>query len=161
MIEKNIIHNINIEVHAAHAPKEILESFIDDFESIQQKYVGYRRNEESIKRLAAEIEMLLHNPRYNGIMVRNDQFYCEERWGLDKILSEYEEHYPKRYNPDKKRYSNMEVNNMLFDLSIKGIIEEYDSPAINANLPHHNNKLFDGSVRVNVPLINFTGKGVC
>ena len=157
-IKMDAIHSrINLQIHAEHVPKEVLYSFIQDFERIERDYAGLPMKESNLLRLAAEIERLMHNPEYVGIMVKNEQIYREEEWDLDKILTLYGQHYPKRYDPEKKNYSNMEVNNMLFDLSIKGIIKGYNSPAIRYNLPSHNNKLFHGNVKVDVPLINFIG----
>lgn len=50
-------------------------------------------------------------------------------WCLNDLLKSYEEHYPDRYTI-KEQYSRMEVNNMLFDLSLKNVLRGYSQVII-------------------------------
>ena len=96
----------------------------------------------------------MQKDKYTGITVKNNEFFTEELWSLKKLLDVYSKEYPDRFI-SKKEYTNMEINNMLFDLNIIGVIGGYDSPAVCADIPSHNNKIFDGEyISVEVPMIN-------
>lgn len=154
MIDRRIRpYSINLDIDIPHDNKEIIDKFIEDMNDIKNRYLGSPSRESLIIDMAFEIERLLDKPEYQGILVKNDEFYTSEYWELDKIVSEYNKHYPERADSNKKEYTNMEVNNMLFDLNIAGLIGKYRSPAIPYDIPSHNDKIFSGSVYLEVPVI--------
>ena len=156
MINKNLNnHDISFDVDGGNVPKDVLMSFIHDFEAIQKKkYEGTNMNESTIYAMEYDIRKLMHDPKYKDISINNKQFYQEKYWALEKILKEYEKHFPERFE-QKKEYTNIEVNNMLFDLHNAGVIGGYASPAVSADIPTYYNKIFDNDkeVLVEVPII--------
>ena len=69
------------------------------------------------------------------------------------ILWYHKKEYPERFNPNKKEYTNVDVNNMLFDLQMAKVISSYKSPAYSFQCSN-NDEIFTGSVDVHVPVIN-------
>ena len=137
--------------------KEIIKEFIEEIKKINNKYIGQPQDSNTIYQLKYDLEALLQKDKYIGITVKNNEFFTEELWSLEKLLEVYSKEYPDRFT-NKKEYTNMEINNMLFDLNLNGVIGGYRSPAVCADIPSHNNKVFtDEYVSVQVPIINLSG----
>lgn len=74
-------------------------------------------------------------------------------WYLDDLLKSYEEHYPDRYTI-KEQYSRMEVNNMLFDLSLKNVLRGYSQVIIPYSITmDYNNESFSEHESIHVQII--------
>ena len=74
-------------------------------------------------------------------------------WYLDDLLKSYEEHYPDRYTI-KEQYSRMEVNNMLFDLSLKNVLRGYSQVIIPYSIAmDYNNESFSEHESIHVQII--------
>ena len=155
MIDKrtNPYHiNLDIDVPFGY-DEEIIKEFIGEVQKIKNKCIGQASDSSIIYQLTYDLECLLQNEKYMGITIKNNEFFNEEFWSLEKLLDEYYKEYPER-SISKKEYTNMEVNNMLFELKISGVIGGYLSPAVCYDMPFHNNKVFTGHVSVQVPIIN-------
>ena len=155
MIDKRVNpYNINLNIDIPVMDKETIEEFKEEIQKIHNKYIGQAQDSMIIHQLTYDLEHLLQNEKYNGITIKNNEFFTEELWSLKKLLDVYNTEYPDRFI-SKKEYTNMEINNMLFDLNIIGVIGGYDSPAVCADIPSHNNKIFnDEYISVEVPMIN-------
>ena len=137
--------------------EEIIKEFTEEFKKINDKYIGQPMDSNIVYRLASDLEYLLQDDRYMGIEVKNNEFFTDKLWSLEKLLDTYSKKYPDRYT-DKKEYTNMEINNMLFELKIGGVIGGYRSPAVCADIPSHNNKVFsDEYINVLIPIIHIKG----
>ena len=155
MINKSKYGHIYLNVKIPRDDKEIIESFKNDMAEITNKYRGEKADELIVARMQTEIKHLLEKEEYQGILIKNDDFYTTEYWSLDKLLSVYKKHFPDSFE-DKKEYSNMYVNNMLFELKeFCGAIGDYESPAIPYDILAHNDKVFEGGIHVEVPLLHF------
>lgn len=138
---------------------ERVDEFYNDVKAITDKYRGNLMTEDIIADLERDLSCLLSEEKYSGCTIKGDDFYREEDWTLEKILSIYSKEYPNRFNEKKKEYTNIEVNNILFDLHLKGVIGGYRSPAIPYEFYPPNEEIFTKeSVMVAVPMINI-GKG--
>ena len=98
------------------------------------------------------------NSDYRGILIRNTDFTETRIWNLQDILEQYKKYYPERYESSKETYTNIEVNNILFELNIVGAVTGYECVAVPFDLPSHNDKIFNRSIRVSVPIINIGDK---
>lgn len=158
MIDKSVNHyNINLDIDIPVLNEEIIKEFIEEIKKINNKYIGQPQDSNTIYQLKYDLEALLQKDKYIGITVKNNEFFTEELWSLEKLLEVYSKEYPDRFT-NKKEYTNMEINNMLFDLNLNGVIGGYRSPAVCADIPSHNNKVFtDEYVSVQVPIINLSG----
>lgn len=153
MIDKSVGSNINLSIDVPVMNKKNVQEFITEVNNINNKYIGQKKNSDMIYQLKYDLEALLQNDKYTGITVKNNEFFTEELWSLEKLLEIYNKEYPNRFDR-KEEYTNIEVNNMLFELNIKGIIGDYHSPAVCADLPSHNNKIFiDEYIFLQVPII--------
>lgn len=72
--------------------------------------------------------------------------YNVETWTITEIRFEYKQHYPERY-VEKEEYTRMEVNNMLFDLVLCGVISDYTSVVCPFGL-EYNDDIFSGRITV-------------
>lgn len=156
MIDKSVNpYNINLNIDISVMKEEIIKEFIEEIKKINNKYIGQPQDSNTIYQLKYDLEELLQKDKYIGITVKNNEFFTEELWSLQKLLEVYSKEYPNR-SVCKKEYTNIEINNMLFDLNLKGVIGDYHSPAVCADIPSHNNKIFtDDYIPVQVPIINF------
>ena len=158
MMIPNIYH-INLDIDIPHDNHEIVEKLINEIQEILDKYYGEAIRELTIHELKNDLEYLMQsNTDYNGILIRNDDFTETRIWNLQDILHEYKKYYPNRYDENKKTYTNIEVNNILFELHIVKVITGYECVAVPFDLPSHNNKIFDRSIKVSVPIINIGDK---
>lgn len=155
MIDKRVNPDtINIDIDMPVMDKETIEEFQEEIRKIQNKYIGQAQDSMLLHQIMYDMEKLLQNEKYNGVTVKNNEFFTEELWSLEKLLDEYCKEYPDRFT-SKQEYTNMEVNNILFDLEIAGRIGGYRSPAVCYDMPFHNDKIFSGEyVSVHVPIIN-------
>ena len=150
-------YNIELNIHFPCNDNEIIEEFKEEIRKITNNCIGQAQNSNTIFQLERDLENLLQNEKYEGITITNNEFYIEELWSLEKLLDVYHREYPDRLT-DKKEYTNIDVNNMLFDLKLCGVIGGYLSPAVCADIPSHNNKIFSGDpIPVEVPIINLGG----
>lgn len=158
MIDKRVNpYTINLNIDIPVMDKETIEEFQEEIQKIQNKYIGQAQDSMLLHQIAYDMEKLLQNEKYNGITVKNNEFFTNELWSLKKLLDVYNTEYPDRFI-SKKEYTNIEINNMLFDLNLIGVIGGYDSPAVCADIPSHNNKIFnDEYISVEVPIINIIG----
>lgn len=155
MIDKRTSpYNINVNIDVPHNDYDIITSLNNDLEEIRDKYLGMPNNETIIMAMEYDLRKLLEKPEYRGIMISNDEFYNTEIWDLNRILEEYQKHYPERFDQDKKEYTNIEVNNILFDLNIAKVIGGYECVAVPYDIPSHNDKIFDRSIQIESPIIN-------
>ena len=68
--------------------------------------------------------------------------YNRAEWSLEELLKYYKYYYPERFE-DKKTYRRIDVNNMLFELELKGVIKGYECVALPYSIAEkHNNKPF-------------------
>ena len=158
MIDKRVNPDtINIDIDMPVMDKETIEEFQEEIRKIQNKYIGQAQDSMLLHQIMYDMEKLLQNEKYNGVTVKNNEFFIQRLWSLDELLDVYSKEYPDRFT-SKKEYTNMEINNMLFELNLIGVIGGYDSPAVCADIPSHNNKIFnDEYISVEVPLIHITG----
>ena len=158
MIDKSVNpYNINLNIDIPVMNEEIIKEFIEEIQIINNKYIGQPQDSNTIYQLKYDLEELLQNDKYIGITVKNNEFFTEELWSLEKLLEVYSKEYPDRFIC-KKEYTNMEVNNILFELNLNGVIGDYRSPAVCADIPSHNNKIFtDDYISVQVPIIKLSG----
>lgn len=74
-------------------------------------------------------------------------------WYLNDLLKSYEKHYPDRYTI-KEQYSRTEVNNMLFDLSLKNVLRGYSQVIIPYSIAiDYNNEPFSENESIHVQII--------
>lgn len=150
-------YNINLDIKIEATDEGVIEEFKKDILELKEKWIEEPQNTYTINRIAYDLEYLLTNEKYEHITIKNNELYDIDLWSLEKLLQVYHKEYPDRAT-DKKEYTNMDVNNMLFDLQIAGVIGGYMSPAVCADIPSHNNKIFtDDLINVQVPIINFSG----
>lgn len=155
MIDKrNNPYNINLDIDIPNNDYDTITSLHKELKEIQDKYVGQPMNESIIHELKYDLRKLLEKPVYWGVKIKNNEFFNTEVWDLNRILTEYKEYYPDRFDETKKEYTNIEVNNILFELDIANVIGGYECVAVPFDLPQHNDKIFDKSIRVHVPIIN-------
>lgn len=150
-------YDLEFNIDIDNTNDDIINSFLEEMKKVQDKYIGQPMCESTILEMEYDITKIMSNPKYENISLSNNQCFNNEEWDLNKLLNEYKKYYPNRYE-NKKEYSRIEVNNMLFDLNLKKVIGKYRSPAVCADLPSYNNKLFDGTVTVEVPIFNFKKK---
>ena len=148
-------HDINFNINAESVDDETANSFIEEMKKIREKYIGQPMCTSTVCEMEYDVNKLMANPKYENIQLTNNQFFNTKEWDLNKLLTEYKKHYPLRFDENKTEYTRIEVNNMLFDLNLKKVIGGYRSPAVCADLPSYNEKLFDGTVTVEVPIFKF------
>lgn len=132
--------------------------FITEINNILNKNIG----QLYLKYLAMEIQLELErlyneHPEYNNILISCKDYGLIECWSIEKLLKEYSKEYPDRYE-SKNEYTRMEINNILFDLELAGVILGYRSPAVCADLPYYNNQIYTGDIEIKVPIINIGDK---
>lgn len=155
----NNIYNINLDIEIPHDDYEIINKFKEDVNVIIDKYYGEASRELTIHELKNDLEYLMQsNSDYRGILIRNTDFTETRIWNLQDILEQYKKYYPERYESSKETYTNIEVNNILFELNIVGAVTGYECVAVPFDLPSHNDKIFNRSIRVSVPIINIGDK---
>ena len=148
-------YSINLDIDIPHDNHEIVNKLINEIQEITDKYYGLPNNKLTIHELNNELEFLMgSNEDYRGILIKNTDFTETRIWNLQDILEQYKKYYPDRYDRDKETYTNIEVNNILFELKIVKAITGYECVAVPFDLPSHNDKIFDRSIRVSVPIIN-------
>ena len=148
--------NIDIDVPFTE-DDERLPKLKKELLKIWDKYTGSAIDISTIIELKCDLEILLHNEEYEGVLITSNDFTEPETWTVTDLLNKYKQNYPNRIEI-KKEYTNMEINNMLFDLHIKGVITNYDSPAVCYDMPFHNNKIFTGLIHVETPIIKVGNK---
>lgn len=151
-------YNIDLNIDVPHDNKEEVEIFITEINNRLNKYLGQPDSKYLAMEIQSELERLYsEHPEYNNILITCKDYGSTEYWSIDRLLKKYSETYPDRYE-SKMEYTRMEINNMLFDLELANVILGYRSPAVCADLPHHNNQIFTGDVKVKVPIINVGDK---
>ena len=148
--------NININIPFTE-DDERLPKLQKELLKIRDKYLGNAINTSTIINLKYDLERLLYNDEYDGVLITCNDFTEPETWTVTDLLNIYKQNYPDRIEI-KKEYTNMEINNMLFDLHIKGVIMNYHSPAVCYDMPFHNNKIFTGLIHVETPIIKLGNK---
>ena len=152
-------YSINLDIDIPHDNHEIANKLINEIQKITDKYYGLPNNESTIHELNNDLEFLMgNNDDYHGILIQNTDFTETRIWNLQDILEQYKKYYPDRYDEDKETYTNIEVNNILFELEMVKVITGYECVAVPFDLPSHNDKIFDRSIRVSVPIINIGDK---
>lgn len=74
-------------------------------------------------------------------------------WYLKDLLKSYEEYYPNRYIV-KEQYSRTEVNDMLFDLSLKNVLRGYSQVILPYSIAiDYNNEPFSENESIHVQII--------
>ena len=123
----NNIYNINLDIEIPHDDYEIINKFKEDVNVIIDKYYGEASRELTIHELKNDLEYLMQsNSDYRGILIRNTDFTETRIWNLQDILEQYKKYYPERYESSKETYTNIEVNNILFELNIVGAVTGYE-----------------------------------
>lgn len=151
-------YDFNIEIDVPFTEDdERLPKLRKELLKIRDKYLGSAININTIIELKYDLERLLYNEEYDGVLITSNDFTEPETWTVTDLLNKYEQNYPDRIEI-KKEYTNIEINNMLFDLHIKGVITDYDSPAVCYDIPSHNNKIFTGLINVETPIIRIGNK---
>ena len=158
-------YTINFET----LPVTIEESETEDFKKLIKriketgnKYLYKQSNEINAICLFSEIESIMEEYKYehpcSTFNIRPDSKYAYERAYL--TVQEIAELHKKycRYHKDKKEYTNMEVNNMLFDLKLIKQLSSYVSPAVCADIPSHNNKICTEDVLVKRRVFQYIGE---
>ena len=148
--------NIDIDIPFTE-DDERLPKLKKELIKIRDKYLGSAINTSTIIYLKCDLERLLHDEEYDGVLITSNDFTEPETWTVTDLLNKYKQNYPDRIEI-KKEYTNMEINNMLFDLQVKGVITNYDSPAVCYDMPFHNNKIFTGLIHVETPIIKVGNK---
>ena len=152
------MNNINLNIDIPHGNKKEVDAFITEINNRLNKYIGQPSSENLAREIQYELEKLYsEHPEYNNILINSKDFGATEYWSIEKLLKKYSEEYPDRYEP-KNEYTRMEINNMLFDLEVVGVILGYRSPVVCADIPSHNNKIYAGEVEIKVPIINVGDK---
>lgn len=68
--------------------------------------------------------------------------YNNKEWSLKDLLEYHKYYWPDRHE-EKKTYKRIDVNNMLFELKLKGVINGYECIALPYSIAeHYNNELF-------------------
>lgn len=151
-------YNIDLNIDVPHDNKEEVEVFITEINNRLNKYLGQPCSEHVAREIQFELEQLYsEHPEYNNILINCKDFGSTEYWSIDKLLKEYSETYPDRYE-SKNEYTRMEINNMLFELELANVILAYRSPAVCADLPSYNTQIYADDVEVEVPIINVGDK---
>ena len=97
MIDKRVNpFNINLDIDIPVMDKETIEEFQEEIQKIHNKYIGQAQDSMLLHQIVYDMEKLLQNKKYNGITVKNNEFFTEELWSLKKLLEVYNTEYPDR-----------------------------------------------------------------
>lgn len=137
-----------IEIEATFENEEQLEKYKSRLLKLREEYVGKPMN--SVTKAELQYEMLrledyikcYEEPGNISVELTGDVAYNFTHWSLNELLDYYKHYYPDRFE-DKEIYRRIDVNNMLFDLEIKGVINGYKCVALPYSFAEkHNNKPF-------------------
>ena len=126
----------HIEIEATFENEEQLEKYKSRLLKIREEYVGQPIN--SVTKAELQYEMLrledyikcYEEPGNNiSVELTGDVAYNFTHWSLNELLDYYKHYYPDRFE-DKEIYRRIDVNNMLFELEIKGVINGYECVAL-------------------------------
>ena len=140
----------SIEIEFSCENEEQLEHYKPRLLEIREKFLYKPWNDYTKAELQFEILCLEHyikdheKPLGHNIKVglTGPAAYNNATWSLHDILSYYKYYYPERYE-DKETYTRIDVNNILFDLKIKGVIDGYEWVALPYSIAEkHNNEQF-------------------
>ena len=152
------MNTINLDVKVPYDDEEKIRLFQTELNKRLNKYLGNPISDMTCAEIQLELEqMYWEYPEYNNILINCKDYCSTEYWSIEKLLKEYSETYPDRYE-SKTEYTRMEINNILFELELAGVILGYCSPAVCADLPSHNNQIYADDVEVRVPIINVGDK---
>ena len=141
------IYMRNIPSEAFQETKEFCENFKKKWERTsftEQSVIEMNYELEEFQRSIEENYTCLQKP-----IVRLDGEIAFHRvdWNIEDICAAYKKEYPERYK-DKREYTRMEVNNMLFDLELANVIGGYGAVASSWDLRDYNSEIFCGNVEV-------------
>ena len=151
-------------IEAMNVPEDAVGEFKDFIDKLNNKYTGMSITEYAKMELNREVEefkqYLNEKYRYNNfdyIAGNTEEIDCKLEgglayhnvtWTVEDIKRVYQKYYSDRFE-DKNEYTRLEVNNMLFNLSIADVIDDYECVALPYSIAEdYNNELFDGLVHV-------------
>ena len=139
------VPDIDINFHCE--TEEELEKYKSDLLAIREKFIGQPWCESTKHELQYEMLRLESKIKYNEdynvtASLEGEAAYKDTYWSLEELIGYYKKYYPERYE-DKKEYTRLEVNNMLFELHLKGLVDGYMCVALPYSFAEkHNNKIF-------------------
>lgn len=142
------MNELNLNIHIPNMDQNKITEFKVDLERINSKYKGQPFSNEIVTKIATDLEEI--SSKY-GAIIKSDEWYNEELWTLNQLLSTYKNEYPDRYE-NKEEYTKIEINNILFDLQIAGVILGYKK--ITYPNSSSNKEIFHRGVTVFIPIIN-------
>ena len=150
-------YEINFETSEISEKEANSENFIklkEELYTIFNKYEGRKNDSLEFYNLIQEVQRSVEKYRMENphstlyIKTDDDKAFAWTYLTVKEIADLHEKYCPENYE-NKLEYTNMEVNNMLFDLNVIKVIKGYNSPAVCYDLPFHNNKICDESIHVN------------
>lgn len=150
-------YEINFETSKISEEEANSENFLklkEKLYTIFNKYEGRNNNYLNFYDLIYEVQKVIAKYRMENpnstlyIKTDDDKAFAWTYLTVKEIADLHKKYCPENYE-NKSEYTNMEVNNMLFDLDVIKVIKGYDSPAVLYNLPFHNNEICNKSIYVN------------
>lgn len=150
-------YEINFETSKISEEEANSKNFIklkEKLYTIFNKYEGRNNDSLNFYDLIYEVQKAVAKYRMENpdstlyIKTDDDKAFAWTYLTVKEIADLHKKYCPENYE-NKSEYTNMEVNNMLFDLNVIKVIKGYDSPAVCYDLPFHNNKICNGSIYVN------------
>lgn len=145
---------------SVNIPEEAVDECYDFYDKLKKEFVKQKDTESlrmKLNYMVRDFDVLLKMKYRNydglegfevGCKVVGEWAYHFAIWSVEEICDVYREYYPERF-VDKDEYTRIEVNNMLFELEIRDIINGYECIALPYSFAEkHNNEVFDGMVRV-------------
>lgn len=105
--------------------KPLLDEIYEDFIGRPVNNVTKMLLQNAVSKLDKDIKKDNSNPSTRiGVEIKGSYAYNPVDWMLEDVLYYYERFVPENHKPSES-YSRIEVNNMLFDLKSRGIINSY------------------------------------
>ena len=124
--------------------EELLKQAMDGLKSLEKEAIN-DLNRAKVRAYKSMIEQAGYEVHTNSTI--GDYV---ETWTLKNVLEAYKKHYPERYM-DKKEYSRMDVNNMLFDLCLANVLRGHSQVALPYSIAEdYNNEPFKGWIQVQI-----------
>lgn len=156
-------YEINFETSEISEEERNSENFkklLRKLEKIFNGFYGQKNDSLTFHYLIQEVRDTVETYRMNNpnstlyIKTDDDKAFKWTYLTIEEITNLHKKYCPENYE-NKPEYTNMEVNNMLFDLNVLKVIKGYDSPAICYDMPFHNNKICNHSIYVNKRIIEW------
>lgn len=154
----NIMRNERFKIYCDVPNPKYKDEVYKRFEETTSKFYGRKQDESNIMYLKAELNELARILYEEGKIYNfrlNDGFATSQTWRLSDVLNIYKKAYPDRFKK-KKHYTKIDVNNMLFDLKIKGILASYESilPCYQTFIEMYGEEPFDENTLIHVQFIS-------